>query len=847
MRTKSVLWAMWLSAWCAALPACGGGSHTDGDDDLGGQSTDDGGISSFDMSYPVTMCQTNADCPAAGQTCQHDGTCACPMNEKRCGPRCIDDTACCVGSDCRSGVCLAGSCQAPACNDGLKNGNETDIDCGGSCGGCAGERACKLDTDCQSMSCQAGTCAAPSVTFGPARYYGMGSVPNVALGDLDGDGHLDAVLALYERGGVAIERGDGRGGFGAPSYFEGAQYTRYLALGDFDGDGKLDVVTAWNGGLATRLGDGHGGFGVEQAVAGRLYPSGVLLPADYDGDGKLDVAFASYGQVVVLPGKGDGRFAAPQVVAATGLNSTRYDASTSSRLVVIDLDGDGKPDLVSGNRVLLNAGGFFFVPGFALSGEVADAGDLNGDGKMDLVAGGTAWLGRGDGSFEPAFSAPGTQLADVNGDGQLDLVSAGRALVGSSYVGQLSVSLGLGDGSFGAAQVSVLDSYTYSSDPLLRLGDLDGDGKADALAFQAHALFPAKGQGDGSFQPWPAIDNSSDWDGLSYPLLADFDGDGKADLAVLRYLPQNDVDKRYDLAIYRGGASGTLTLATTLASSASSYSDLRTGDFNGDGKPDLFAVAGDNPTPSSVWLNQGGLRFSSPISYGNITKNGAQSFVIGDFNGDGRTDLLRGGGNIVAVTLTNADGTPGIGVNSSTGGHGLYALLVGDVDGDGNLDLVDFDVFSDLPLYFLRGHGDGQFDAAVSVEPKLDHPNQLSYSNSTLGDLNGDGKADFIFADSTSDKLWVIKGQNGGFGAAKVAYPESFSPLQLLDLNRDGKLDLRSGGGFLLGKGDGTFGEVIATGYPVSAVGDLDGDGKLDLVGVSSSSPTSVLVVVPGQ
>ena len=77
-----------------------------------------------------------------------------------------DGNSCSNSGDCLSGVCEGGTCQAPACSDGVKNGNETDIDCGGSCGAtCETGKSCSSNGDCVSGNCDTGFCAAPLWPF----------------------------------------------------------------------------------------------------------------------------------------------------------------------------------------------------------------------------------------------------------------------------------------------------------------------------------------------------------------------------------------------------------------------------------------------------------------------------------------------------------------------------------------------------------------------------------------------------------------------------------------------------------------------------------------------------------
>src|SRR3569832_2560968 len=91
-------------------------------------------------------------------------------------PACASNKACVLGTDCQSGNCMGGLCQAPSCTDGIKNGAETDVDCGGTaCPACETGKACAVAKDCDSQVCPprariwAGPSAPARGTTGPER------------------------------------------------------------------------------------------------------------------------------------------------------------------------------------------------------------------------------------------------------------------------------------------------------------------------------------------------------------------------------------------------------------------------------------------------------------------------------------------------------------------------------------------------------------------------------------------------------------------------------------------------------------------------------------------------------
>ena len=214
-----------------------------------------------------------------------------------------------------------------------------------------------------------------------------------------------------------------------------------------------------------------------------------------------------------------------------------------------DFNGDGKPDVAVTNQnglaVLLNNGSGGFEPAVSYivgtNPQSVAAADLNGDGHVDLVVvnqgSGTVsiLLGSGNGSFAGSTTfAAGTNprwvaLGDFNGDGKPDLAIADSGTASGSGV---SVLLGNGDGSFQAAKFFGAGSVSLS----VAIGDFNGDGKADlAVANEgSDNVSILLGNGDGTFQT--AVNISLDLPGLSVSptsvVVADFNLDGQLDLAV---------------------------------------------------------------------------------------------------------------------------------------------------------------------------------------------------------------------------------------------------------------------------------------------------------------------------
>ncbi len=334
-------------------------------------------------------------------------------------------------------------------------------------------------------------------------------------------------------------------------------------------------------------------------------------------------------------------------------------------------------------------------------------GDFNADGKPDLAVANSGnpgngddgnvsiLLGIGDGTFQPALIAAAGKnpfsiaVGDFNGDGHLDVVVTNNGInpAGGWLAGTVSVLLGNGDGTF---QQHV--DYATGDDPeFVAVGDFNGDHVLDtAVATRSDsAVSVLLGNGDGTFQPH--VDYAA-----GYPTavaIADFNRDGKVDLAVAGAFNGGVV------GILEGNGDGTFQPAVGYLPAVGRGWSVASGDFNGDGKVDL--VVSGYGVPVSVLLGNGDGTFSQGSTLDTFSAGcHAGSPVVADFDGDGKLDVavtagggphdgfcLWGGAETILVFKGNGDGTfqsPA----SFTTTNAWNLAAAADLDGDKAPDLV---------------------------------------------------------------------------------------------------------------------------------------------------------------
>ena len=735
--------------------------------------------------------------------------------------------------------------------------------------------------------------------------------------DFDGDHDLDVIAVSTASGVVWFENLDGHGNFGSPHpilQINGVGYTNdrpRVRAGDIDGDGDLDAVVAVDGMRWFENLDGHGTFPYRPPDYSINPDTESLAVGDIDHDGDVDVVSA-HGYTIEVPLLLFENTGGHEPLTQRTIIETRALQAPSAG----DIDGDGRTDILAtdGYSARKFTRSSSAAPTFDDYDVIEHAPihllmDADGDGDLDGVGPGSS-SGQlalypnqdGHGNFgppipivqtDPAPSEPIT--ADVDLDGDPDLVSA------SGEFPFVAINPGT---------TGPWTSFTLTRVPALRtmdVGDLDGDGDPDigfgARRYPDYEIGWLENPGVPG-QPWPSHRISELGVGSTSVHLTDLDGDGRIDVLV-----SGDPEGRsHPMFWYRSLGAGAFAAQQTLAILYGQSSDIQSADLDGDGRTDVIAsvfVPSNDPS-RLVWFRNEGSTLG-PERLLHMSRGQARPGLVvpADANDDGRMDLivldperllwLRNttegvgdacdncpelfdpsqadadrdgiGDSCDPCTDRDGDGFGDPGFPASTCPVDTCSLLpessqrdddgvafddeprmvaapdlyaspyphgTADFDGDGDIDvLYTFDAQGALGWAENRD-GYGSFGASHPIAPEIYALDAVPF------DVDRDGDMDVIA--SAGDSIVWIENRDGQ-GTLDVQHPSGATEnpmwvIELADVDVDGDMDVVSDRVWyenLDGHGAfapaGTIASATSSYVPYVAVGDVDGDGDPDVVG----------------
>ena len=705
---------------------------------------------------------------------------------------------------------------------------------------------------------------------------------DVHVADIDGDGDLDIVSASYADDTIAWYENDGAAdpSWTAVDIATSADGAYGVHVADMDGDGDLDIVSASikDNTIAWYENDGAAdpSWTAVDIATNAVWARDVHV-ADMDGDGDLDIVSASYADDTIAWYENDG---------AANPSWTAVDIATSADgahdVEVADMDGDGDLDIVSASYEddtiawYENDGAadpsWTAVDIATNADSVRDVyvADMDGDGDLDIVSASVnddtiAWH-ENDGAADPSWTsvditttadgAFDVHVADMDGDGDLDIVSA--------YIYEHTINWHENDGAVNPSWSNAVVDLNYPYQPTdVFVADMDGDGDLDivrANGIEAIAWYENDGNLNTSAQAGVdytansgtlTIAAGSTTGTITIDLLQDSEEENTETATLTLSNPTNATisDSTGTLTITDDDSGSFTFISADITTSVTSAMDVHVADMDGDGDLDIISASLDDSSRFYWHENDGAADPSWTTTTLAIVGlyAGAHAAHVADMDGDGDLDIVSASFGDDTIAWHENDGAADPSWNTidiTTSADAARDVHVADMDGDGDLDIVSASSGDNtIAWYENDGAADPSWsaaDIANSVDGAMDVH---------VADMDGDGDLDIVSASMDDNTIaWY---ENDGaadpsWSAADITTSAGFArDVHVADMDGDGDLDIVSASfsddTIAWYENDGaadpswSAADITTSADGASAVhvGDMDGDGDLDIVSAS--------------